>query len=108
MRVARIGLASHAWEARILPLYYTRAYAMLADMKNIIIYSTPTCVYCNAAKKFFAENGTVFTEYNVASDMQKRQEMIEKSGQMGVPVITVGSRVIVGFNRPVLEEALAN
>lgn len=77
-------------------------------MKNIIIYSTPTCVYCNAAKKYFAEKGLTYTEYNVAADMQKRQEMIEKSGQMGVPVIVVGSRTIVGFNKPVLEEALAS
>lgn len=79
---------------------------MLANMKNIIIYSTPSCVYCNAAKKFFAEKGLTYTEYNVAADMQKRQEMIEKSGQMGVPVMLIGSRTIVGFNKPVIEEAL--
>ncbi len=74
----------------------------------VTIYSTPSCVYCNAAKKYFAEKSIAYTEHNVASDMQKRQEMIEKSGQMGVPVIVVGSRVIVGFNKPVLEEALGS
>ena len=76
-------------------------------MNQVTIYSTPTCVYCTAAKKFFAEKGIAYTEYNVGSDMAKREEMIAKSGQMGVPVITVGARVVVGFNRPVLEEALA-
>ena len=76
------------------------------DKLPVTIYSTPSCVYCNAAKKYFSEKGISYTEYNVASDMAKRAEMIAKSGQMGVPVITVSSRVIVGFNKPVLEEAL--
>lgn len=73
----------------------------------VVIYSTPTCVYCAAAKKFFAEKGVVYTEYNVAADAARREEMLAKSGQLGVPVITVGSKVIVGFNRSALEEALA-
>ena len=75
--------------------------------KPVTIYSTPSCVYCNTAKKYFAEKGILYTEHNVASDMARREEMIHKSGQMGVPVIVVGSRVIVGFNKPVLEEALS-
>jgi len=75
--------------------------------KQVVIYSTPSCVYCNAAKKFFAEKGIEYTEHNVAVDTEKRNEMITKSGQMGVPVISIGERVVVGFNRPVLEEALA-
>ena len=74
--------------------------------ETVTIYSTPSCVYCNSAKKFFAERGVAYTEYNVADDIKKREEMIAKSGQMGVPVITIGSRVIIGFNQPLLEEAL--
>jgi glutaredoxin 3 len=77
-------------------------------MKEVTIYSTPTCAYCAEAKKFFTEKGVSFIEHNVASDVQKRQEMIEKSGQMGVPVITIGSRIIIGFNKPLLEEALSD
>lgn len=75
--------------------------------ETITIYSTPSCVYCNAAKKFFAERGVAYTEYNVADDIKKREEMIAKSGQMGVPVITIGPRTIIGFNQSLLEEALS-
>jgi glutaredoxin-like YruB-family protein len=75
--------------------------------KQVVIYSTPSCVYCNSAKEFFVEKGVKYVEYDVAADIEKRNEMITKSGQMGVPVISIGERVIVGFNRPVLEEALA-
>jgi glutaredoxin len=60
------------------------------------------------AKDFFKENKLVFTEYNVATDTAKRQEMVEKSGQMGVPVIVVeGGDVIVGFDEPTLKQLLA-
>ena len=75
-------------------------------MKNTIIYSTPTCVYCNIAKTFFKTNNIPFTEYDVASDLAKRKEMIDKTGQMGVPVIDVGGEVIVGFDESKLREAL--
>ncbi|OHA19384.1 MAG: NrdH-redoxin [Candidatus Taylorbacteria bacterium RIFCSPHIGHO2_02_FULL_47_18] len=74
--------------------------------ETVTIYSTPSCVYCNSAKKFFTERGVAYTEYNVADDIKKREEMTAKSGQMGVPVITIGSRTIIGFNQSLLEEAL--
>jgi glutaredoxin-like YruB-family protein len=67
-------------------------------MKNVTIYSTPTCVYCNLAKTFFAANNVPYTEHNVASDLEKRKEMIEKTGQMGVPVIDLGDEIVVGFD----------
>ena len=75
-------------------------------MKSVTIYSTPTCVYCRMAKEFFKKNGISYTEYDVASDMARRQEMVEKSGQMGVPVISVGNEIIVGFDEPRLRELL--
>ncbi len=75
-------------------------------MKKITIYSTPTCVYCNMAKTFFKANNLSFTEYNVATDMEKRKEMIDKTGQMGVPVIDVGGDVVVGFNEEKLKSTL--
>lgn len=72
----------------------------------VTIYSTPTCHFCHAAKDFFTENGVQFTDYNVATDLPKRQEMIQKSGQMGVPVITIGDQLVVGFDEDKLKELL--
>lgn len=67
-------------------------------MKEINVYSTPTCVYCNMAKNFFKANGFEYKDFNVATDLEKRKEMIDKTGQMGVPVITIGNDVVVGFD----------
>lgn len=58
------------------------------------------------AKDFFAEKGILFEDFNVASDLEKRKEMVEKSGQMGVPVIIIEDQVIVGFNKPKIVELL--
>ncbi|HEY4489022.1 MAG TPA: glutaredoxin domain-containing protein [Candidatus Paceibacterota bacterium] len=73
--------------------------------KQVTIYSTPTCHFCQMAKEFFTQNNVSYTEHNVASDMEKRQEMIEKSGQMGVPVIFVGDEMIIGFDKEKLAAA---
>ena len=75
-------------------------------MKNVSIYSTPTCTYCNLAKDFMKSKGVSYTEYNVASDIARRKEMVEKSGQMGVPVIDVDGSVMVGFDKAALAAAL--
>jgi len=75
-------------------------------MKNVTIYSTPTCHFCHMAKDFFKEKGVAFTEYNVASDLEKRKEMVAKSGQMGVPVIVIGDEFVVGFNKPKISQLL--
>lgn len=75
-------------------------------MKKITIYSTPTCHFCHAAKDFFTSKGIVYEDFNVSADLDKRKEMIEKSGQMGVPVILIGDEMIVGFNKPKVMEIL--
>lgn len=75
-------------------------------MKNVTIYSTPTCVYCNMAKTFFKANDVSFTEYNVASDLARRREMIDKTGQMGVPVIDLNGEIVVGYDEPKLKSVL--
>lgn len=75
-------------------------------MKNVTIYSTPTCGYCRLAKEFFKEKGIQYTEHNVATDMEKRKEMVEKTGQMGVPVIAIDDELIVGFDKERLGELL--
>ncbi len=74
--------------------------------KTVTIYSTPVCHFCHAAKEFFTENKVVFTDYDVAADAEKRQEMIEITGQMGVPVIRIGDDVVIGFEEPKLRELL--
>ncbi len=74
---------------------------------SVTIYSTPTCHFCHMAKDFFTANGVKFSDYNVGSDLEKRKEMIEKSGQMGVPVITVGDKLVVGFDEEKLRQLLS-
>jgi glutaredoxin 3 len=77
-----------------------------SKLKKVSIYSTPTCTYCKMAKDLFSANNVAFEEFNVASDLQKRQEMVQKSGQMGVPVITIDDEVIIGFDRSRLTKTL--
>ncbi|PIP86271.1 NrdH-redoxin [Candidatus Campbellbacteria bacterium CG22_combo_CG10-13_8_21_14_all_43_18] len=67
-------------------------------MKNVTIYSTPTCHFCHVAKEFFKVNNVQFTNYDVSIDVEKRAEMVQKSGQMGVPVIFVDGEMIIGFD----------
>ena len=75
-------------------------------MANVTIYSTPTCVYCNAAKVFFKEKNVAYVEHNVAADQEKRKEMIDKSDQMGVLVIDIDGQLVVGFNQPKIKQLL--
>lgn len=73
---------------------------------KIKIYSTPTCVYCRMAKAFLKEQNIPFEDFNVAEDAEKRNEMIERSGQMGVPVIDVNGELMVGFDKNHLKHLL--
>jgi glutaredoxin 3 len=68
-------------------------------MPKVIIYSTPYCVYCKAAKEFFQEHGVEYEEKDVAQDEAAREHMIQRSGQLGVPVIEVDDEVVVGFDK---------
>jgi glutaredoxin-like YruB-family protein len=72
-------------------------------MKKVTIYSTPTCVYCKMAKEFFSKNNVAYEERNVASDLAARKEMVDKSHQMGVPVIDIDGTVVVGFDQKTIE-----
>ena len=74
--------------------------------KQVTIYSTPTCTYCQLAKQFFGENDVDYTEIDVSTDNEKLQEMVEKSGQMGVPVIEIDDQVVVGFDEGRVKEML--
>ncbi len=81
-------------------------------MKKVVIYTTPTCSYCKLAKEFFQQHGVSYEEYNVGSDAARREEMINKSGQMGVPVIAISGddleeeKIIVGFDKSALASTL--
>ena len=75
-------------------------------MKSVIIYSTPTCHFCHIAKDFFDERGVKYTEYNVLTDLEKRQEMVDKSGQLGVPVISIDGKIMIGFDQAEISELL--
>ncbi len=79
----------------------------MTTQPQVTIYSTPTCHFCHAAKEFFTANNVKFTDYNVATDLAKRKEMIEKSGQMGVPVIYIGDKLVVGFDEAQLRGLLS-
>lgn len=73
---------------------------------QVIIYSTPTCHFCHSAKAFFDENGVTYQDFNVAMDIEKRKEMVDLTGQMGVPVIKIGDNVVVGFDEAKVKELL--
>jgi len=75
-------------------------------MAKIVVYSTPTCPYCVQVKEYFKQNDLEFIDYNVADDQTKAKEMVEKSGQMGVPVVDIDGNVIVGFNKPEIDKFL--
>ncbi|HSX24969.1 MAG TPA: glutaredoxin family protein [Candidatus Andersenbacteria bacterium] len=75
-------------------------------MKNVTIYSTPSCGWCRATKDYFSQNNVAYTEKDVASDPAARNEMLEKSKQMGVPVIDIDGDIVIGFNQPRLAQLL--
>jgi glutaredoxin 3 len=75
--------------------------------KRVIIFTTPTCTYCNAAKKYFRQKGIRFRDVDVSRDAAAARDMQRRSGQMGVPVIDIGGRIVVGFDRPKIDQLLS-
>lgn len=73
---------------------------------DIKIYTTPTCGYCHMAKKYLSERGIAYVEYDVSRDRQAADEIVNLTGQMGVPVIVVDGQVVVGFDRQRLEQLI--
>lgn len=74
--------------------------------KKVKVYSTPACPYCVRAKQFLKDSGVAFEDIDVSADTVKAQEMIDRSGQMGVPVIDIDGEIIVGFDRGRIKEIL--
>lgn len=80
-------------------------------MKKVLVYTTPTCGFCKMTKSFFRENNVAYEEIDVSANNEKAQEMVKRSGQMGVPVVVVTDEsgkedLIVGFDRDRLVQAL--
>jgi glutaredoxin-like YruB-family protein len=74
--------------------------------KNVKVYSTPTCPYCIRVKQFLKESAVNFKDIDVSSDQDAAQEMIKRSGQMGVPVVDIDGELIVGFDKEKIKRAL--
>ncbi len=72
----------------------------------VTIYTTPTCVYCKIAKDYFKKNNVEYLELNVATNEKARETMVEKSGQMGVPVIDIDGNIVIGFDENTLAQIL--
>jgi len=73
-------------------------------MPKIKIYTTPTCPFCQLAKQYFKEKGFEFEEVDVSRDEAAAMEMIQKSGQMGVPVIEIDGKIVIGFDKERIDE----
>ena len=75
-------------------------------MSKVTVYSTPTCPWCKKVKEYLSKKKVNFMEVNVAEDDKAREEMVKKSGQMGVPVIIIGEEIIIGFDHEKIDKAL--
>jgi glutaredoxin 3 len=73
---------------------------------SVVVYSTPSCAYCSMVKDFLKKKQVPFQEYDVSRDQRRADEMVRKSGQMGVPVVDVNGRVLVGYRPAEIEAAL--
>ena len=73
---------------------------------RVIVFSTPSCSFCNLTKKYFREKGIKFRDVDVSRDQAAARDMVRRSGQSGVPVIDIGGKIIVGFDRPKINKLL--
>lgn len=88
------------------PVSAQRNMLYYPHMKNVTIYSTPNCAYCKMTKEYLNEHKIAFTEYDVAADAAKRAEMVDRSGQLGVPVTVIDDSVVIGFDKDALNQLL--
>ena len=78
----------------------------MENQPKVIVFSTPPCSYCNAAKRYFRERNIRFTDVDVSRDQSAARDMMRKTGQMGVPVILINNKPIVGFDRSKINQML--
>ncbi len=74
--------------------------------KKVLVYSTPTCPYCIRAKQFLKDNNIAFEDIDVSVNQTTAEEIVRKSGQMGVPVLDIDGQIIVGFDKERIKAAL--
>jgi glutaredoxin-like YruB-family protein len=79
---------------------------MTETKHKVVVYGTNQCPWCNIAKQFLKKSNITFEEVDVSQDAHAAQEMVQKSGQMGVPVIEIDTHIIVGFNERKIKELL--
>ncbi|MDW8325399.1 MAG: glutaredoxin domain-containing protein [Anaerolineales bacterium] len=80
--------------------------ASVKPQPRVIIFSTPTCAFCNQAKAYFRQRGIRFQDVDVSRDPAAARDMVRRSGQQGVPVIDIGGKIVVGFDRPKINQLL--
>lgn len=73
---------------------------------RVILFTTPTCTYCNMTKKYFRDKGGKFKEVDISRDAVAARDMVKRSGQMCVPVVDIGGKIVVGFDRPKIDKYL--
>ncbi len=73
---------------------------------RVIVFSTPTCGFCNQAKSYFRQKNVRYTDVDVSRDQAAARDMVRRSGQQGVPVIDIGGHLVLGFNRPKIDQLL--
>ena len=74
--------------------------------KRVIVFSTPTCSYCNMAKQYFRQHKIKFRDVDVSRDPAAARDLMRRTGQMGVPVIDIGGKLIIGFDKPKINQLL--
>ena len=92
-----------------ISLYWTLigiGVTIVVAMANVKIYSTPTCPWCVKLKEFLTSKGVEFENIDVSTDQKAAEEMIDKSGQMGVPVTDINRKIIIGFDKEAIEKEL--
>ena len=80
--------------------------SMTKPQPRVIIFTTPSCSFCNAAKRYFRQQGIKFRDVDVSRDTAAARDMVRRSGQQGVPVIDIGGKIVVGFDRPKIDRYL--
>jgi len=80
---------------------------MAREEPEVFVYSTPSCPYCVMAKEYLDGKGVKYIEYDVSKDQEKAKEMVDKTRQGGVPVLQINGRIIIGFDRQLIDDALA-
>jgi glutaredoxin 3 len=86
--------------------YLSRKSTSTGGSHRVIVFSTPTCPYCTAAKSYLRSKGVPFRDVDVSRDAAAARDMVRRTGQMGVPVVEIDGRPIVGFDRNRIDSAL--